>query len=91
MHDKKHRNRLMDAVHEADNLIDHFGQAGRQGGDPCLDRSLLTRRRGAARYNALMGKAASLDVRIIPLEEMAFEKLSRSPRQSIQTEKMDAA
>jgi hypothetical protein len=31
--------------------------------------------RGVPRYNALMGKAAVLDVRIIPLEELQWDKL----------------
>jgi Domain of unknown function (DUF1887) len=89
MHDKKHRNRLMDAVHEADNLIDHFGRAGDKVAI-LVSTDLFDETKGSARYNALMGKAAILDVRIIPLEEMAFEKLRQALANLIQTEKMDS-
>jgi hypothetical protein len=77
MQDRKHRNRLMDAVHEADNLIDHFGRPGDKVA-MLVTTDLYDEARGVARYNALMGKAAVLDVRIIPLEELAFNKLSRA-------------
>jgi Domain of unknown function (DUF1887) len=75
MHDKKHRNRLMDAVHEADNLADHFGRAGDRVAI-LVSTDLIDEEKGAARYNSLMGKAAVLDVRIIPLEEMGYDSLS---------------
>jgi len=42
--------------------------------------------RGVARYNSLMGKAAVLDVRVIPLEEMGFDKLRDALANLIQTE-----
>ncbi|HMT13762.1 MAG TPA: hypothetical protein PKE19_03330 [Aestuariivirga sp.] len=72
--DRKHRNRLMDAVHEADNLADHFGQPGERVA-VLVTTDLFDEMRGVARYNALMGKAAVLDVRIIPLEELGWDKL----------------
>ena len=74
MHDKKHRNRLMDAVHEADNLCDHFGKPGERVA-VLVTTDLHDEIRGAPRYNALMGKAAILDVRIIPLEELRYDRL----------------
>jgi hypothetical protein len=74
MQDRKHRNRLMDAVHEADNLTDHFGRAGERVA-VMVTTDLFDEIRGVARYNALMGKAAVLDVRIIPLEELEWTKL----------------
>jgi hypothetical protein len=74
MHDRKHRNRLMDAVHEADNLVDHFGAPGDKVAI-LVSTDLIDELRGVVRYNALMGKAAVLDVRVIPLEELAFNKL----------------
>lgn len=74
MQDKKHRNRLMDAVHEADNLADHFGRPGERVA-VLVTTDLHDEMRGAARYNALMGKAAILDVRIIPLEELGYQRL----------------
>jgi Domain of unknown function (DUF1887) len=77
IHDRKHRNRLMDALHEADNLADHFGRDG-DGVAILVSTDLIDEAKGAVRYNALMGKAAVLNVRIIPLEEMAFELLSQA-------------
>jgi hypothetical protein len=74
MHDRKHRNRLMDAVHEADNLADHFGKPG-ECVAVLVTTDLHDEIRGVPRYNALMGKAAVLDVRLISLEELGYEKL----------------
>ncbi|NMD07183.1 MAG: hypothetical protein GYA66_04310 [Phyllobacteriaceae bacterium] len=85
MHDRKHRNRLMDAVHEADNLVDHFGRAGDKVA-VLVSTDLIDEARGAVRYNALMGKAAILDVRVIPLEEMAFNVLTAALANLLETE-----
>jgi hypothetical protein len=74
MHDRKQRNRLMDAVHEADNLADHFGRPG-ECVAVLVTTDLHDEIRGVPRYNALMGKAAVLDVRLIPLEELGYDKL----------------
>jgi hypothetical protein len=74
IHDRKHRNRLMDAVHEADNLADHFGRLG-ECVAVLVTTDLYDEIKGAPRYNALMGKAAILDVRIIPLEELGYDRL----------------
>jgi hypothetical protein len=74
MHDKKHRNRLMDAVHEADNLADHFGRPGERVA-VLVTTDLHDEIKGVPRYNALMGKAAILDVRIISLEELNYQRL----------------
>jgi hypothetical protein len=72
--DRKHRGRLMDAVQEADNLADHFGRPGEKVA-VLVTTDLFDELRGTARYSALMGKAAVLDVRIIPLEELKWERL----------------
>jgi len=72
--DRKHRGRMMDAVHEADNLADHFGQPGERVG-VLVTTDLFDEQRGEARYQALMGKAAVLDVRIIPLEDIGWDRL----------------
>lgn len=72
--DRKHRSRMMEAVHEADNLADHFGQPGERVG-VLVTTDLYDEDRGQARYEALMGKAAVLDVRIIPLEEIGWDRL----------------
>jgi hypothetical protein len=74
MHDRKHRNRLMDAVHEADNLCDHFGRPGEKVA-VLVTTDLFDEVKAAPRYNALMGKAAILDVEIIPLEGISWAKL----------------
>lgn len=71
---RKHRNRLMDALHEADNLADHFGQPGERVA-VLVTTDLIDEVRDAPRYMALMGKAAALDVRIIPLEELGWVRL----------------
>ena len=74
MHDRKHRNRLMDAVHEADNLGDHFGRPGEKVAI-LVTTDLFDEARNSVRYNALMGKAAILDVEIIALEDLGWDKL----------------
>ena len=74
MHDRKHRNRLMDAVHEADNLGDHFGKPGEKVAI-LVTTDLFDETRNTVRYNALMGKAAVLSVEIIALENLGWEKL----------------
>lgn len=71
---RKHRNRLMDALHEADNLGDHFGVPGERVAI-LVTTDLIDEMRQMPRYTALMGKAAVLDVRIIPLEELGWNKL----------------
>ncbi len=71
---RKHRSRLMDALHEADNLCDHFGREGERVGI-LVTTDLIDEVRAQPRYMALMGKAAVLDVRIIPLEELEWEPL----------------
>lgn len=72
--DRKHRARMMDAIHEADNLADHFGQPGERVG-VLVTTDLFDEQRGEARYQSLMGKAAVLDVRIIPLEDIGWDRL----------------
>ncbi len=79
MHDRKHRNRLMDAVHEADNLCDHFGRDGEKVA-VLVTTDLFDEVKAAPRYNALMGKAAVLDVEIIPLEGISWDKLVKAMR-----------
>ena len=77
---RKLRQRLMDALHEADNLCDHFGRDGDRVG-VLVTSDLYDELRGdKPRYQALMGKAAVFDVRIIPLEELEWEKLVAAMR-----------
>lgn len=72
--DRKHRNRLMDAVHEADNLLDHFGRPGERVA-VLVTTDLFDELKGVPRYGALMGKAAILDVRVISLEDLHWDGL----------------
>ena len=71
---RKHRARLMEALHEADNLCDHFGRDGELAA-VLVTTDLIDEKRRRPRYMALMGKAAALEVRVIPLEELAWEPL----------------
>jgi len=71
---RKHRNRLMETLHEADNLVDHFGNEGDRVAI-LVTADLIDELRDQPRYIALMGKAAVLDVRVIPLEELGWDKL----------------
>ena len=80
---RKHRNRLMDALHEADNLADHFGRAGDKVA-VLVTTDLIDEMRDQPRYMALMGKAAVLDVRLIPLEELGWNKLVAAIRELIE-------
>ncbi len=80
INDKKHRNRLMDAVHEADNLADHFGKQGEKVA-VVVTTDLFDELKNMPRYQALMGKAAVLDVRVIALEELAWDKLVDAMRE----------
>ena len=81
---RKLRNRLMDALHEADNLCDHFGRDDDRVG-VLVTSDLYDELRGdKPRYQALMGKAAVFDVRIIPLEELEWERLVAAMRELIE-------
>ncbi len=79
VNDRKHRNRLMDAVHQADNLADHFGRHGERVG-VLVTTDLYDEAKDMPRYQALMGKAAVLDVRVIALEELGWDKLVQALR-----------
>lgn len=72
--DRKLRNKLMEAVHEADNLADHFGRHGEKVA-LVVSTELFDQVRKVPRYQSLLGKAAVLDVHIIALEEMDWDKL----------------
>jgi len=74
--DVRTRERLMDALHEADNLADHFAPSG---GVVALavTTDLVDERIRAARYQQLHGKAAVLGVGLITLEHMPWASLTR--------------
>ena len=54
---RKHRNKLMEALHEADNLADHFGLPGERVA-VLVTTDLIDEVRDMPRYMALMGKAS---------------------------------
>ncbi len=74
--DARTRERLMDALHEADNLADHFSPSG---GVVALavTTDLVDERLCSARYQQLHGKAAVLGVGLITLEHMPWAALTR--------------
>jgi hypothetical protein len=74
MHDKKQRNRLMEAIHEADNLVDHFGRNDEKVA-VLVTTDLIDEVKGSARYSALMGKATILKVKLISLEHLEWNTL----------------
>jgi hypothetical protein len=80
INDRKHRNRLMDAVHQADNLADHFGRHGEKVA-VLVTTDLYDETKNMPRYQALMGKAAVLEVRVIALEELGWDRLVHALRQ----------
>ena len=84
---RKLRNRLMDALHEADNLGDHFGRPGDRVGVLVTSDLYDELRNDRPRYQALMGKAAVFDVRIIPLEELQWELLVQAMRDLLEGER----
>lgn len=74
--DARLREQLMSALHEADNLADHFAPSG---GITCLAVTTDLKNEGArlARYQQLHGKAAVLGVHLITLEDMTWPVLIR--------------
>ena len=72
--DRKLRNKLMDAVHETDSLADHFGRHGEKVA-LVVSTELFDEVRQVPRYEALLGKAAVLDVEIVSLHEIVWERL----------------
>lgn len=72
--DVRTRERLMDALHEADNLADHFAP---DGGIVALavTTDLVDERTRTARYQQLHGKAAVLGVGLVTLEHMPWPNL----------------
>jgi Domain of unknown function (DUF1887) len=87
MHDRKHRHRLMDAVHEADNLVDHFGRGGEKVA-VLVTTDLFDEIKNSPRYLALMGKAAVLDVKLIALEDLGWNKLVGAMRDLLMPEEL---
>ena len=70
----------MEAVREADNLADHFGRQGAKVA-VVVTTDLFDEMKNAPRYQALMGKAAVLDARVIALEELVWDRLVEAMRE----------
>jgi hypothetical protein len=65
--DVRHRERLMDALQEADNLVDHFGDSD-SAVALVVSTDLWDERAHRPRYEQLHGKAAALGVALVTLE-----------------------
>lgn len=68
------RERLMEALQEADNLVDHFGDA-RSAVLLVVTADLVDEPRRAVRYEQLHGKAAALGVQLVGLEGLDWTGL----------------
>lgn len=68
------RKKLMEALHEADNLADHFGTPNAFVG-LILSTDLYDEYNKRPKYEALFGKAKALHVDLITLEDLKWEKL----------------
>jgi len=76
-----HRERLMDALQEADNLVDHFGDAA-SAVLLVVTTDLVDEARHAVRYAQLHGKAAALGVQLVGLEGLGWDALVARFRQT---------
>ncbi len=68
------RDRLMHALHETDNLVDHFGEPD-DVAILAVTTDLIDESAKQPRYRQFHGKARALDVRLITLETMDWPKL----------------
>ena len=64
----------MEALHEADNLADHFGNTNSFVG-LILSTDLYDEYARKPKYEALFGKARALDVDLITLEDLKWSRL----------------
>jgi len=67
-----HRKRLMDYLHEADNLVDHFGMPGDVAVLVATTDLIDEENGNRARHSALFGRALRLDVQLITLESLRW-------------------
>lgn len=73
--DETVRVRLLQYLHEADNMADHFGKAGDAVVLMVTTDLIDEARRDRARYGALFGKAEALDVELIGLDHLSWPTL----------------
>lgn len=77
--DVRTRERLMHALHEADNLLDHFAPSGGMVA-LAVTTDLMDERARLVRYQQLHGKAAILGVSLMTLEHMPWPEIVRRLR-----------
>lgn len=75
--DQAHRKRLMSALDEADNLMDHFG-GPQDRATLVVSTDLFAEDVRRVRYEQLHGKAAALRVSLISLERLGWTELVRA-------------
>ncbi len=68
------RNKLMTYLHEADNLVDHFGERNDIVA-LVVTTDLIDEAANRVRYPSLFGKARALDVKLITLDDMNWRSL----------------
>lgn len=79
----RRRKKLMEALHEADNLADHFGSQNSFVG-LILTTDLYDNYNGKPKYEALFGKARALNVQLITLDDMKWDRLVKAMAQAKQ-------
>ena len=78
------RKKLMEALHEADNLADHFGNNNAFVG-LILSTDLYDEYRRRPKYEALFGKARALKVDLITLEDLRWQRLVEAMKRPAHT------
>nr|WP_321458122.1 hypothetical protein [uncultured Cohaesibacter sp.] len=73
-HYQNKNDKLMRALHEADNLVDHFGTENSFVG-LIISTDLYDEYHQQPKYEALFGKARALDVDLITLEDLSWPRL----------------
>ncbi len=68
------RSQLMNYLHETDNLYDHFGRKGDQVVLVVTTDLIEEANNNRARYPALFGKARVLDVHLVTLEDLEWNR-----------------
>lgn len=81
------RKKLMEALHEADNLADHFGNEDAYVG-LILSTDLYDEYAKRPKYMALFGKARALKVDLITLEDLKWPKLVKAMSLSSQQDQL---
>lgn len=70
-----HRVKLMDALHEADNILDHFGDHANSQVFLFVTTDMYDEKQRRPRYEQFYGKATALNVELVTLDNMNWESL----------------